>query len=62
MGIVVLYGGGITDALNKPDATDAELEALLAHARSVLEQQGDLAGGIEKLEAELERRRGTTGS
>lgn len=56
MGIVVLYGVGIHDALNNKNTTPRELEKLLEHGQSVLKQQGDLRAALRELEAEIESR------
>jgi chaperonin cofactor prefoldin len=55
--IIVLYASAISDALSS-NASDEELETIANHARTVLEQQGDLRSALEKLEAEIARRRG----
>jgi len=52
----ILYGVGINDALGRKDTTLDELIALRAHARTVLEAQGDLAGALQRLDAEIQRR------
>jgi hypothetical protein len=54
--IIVLYASAISDALSS-NASDEELEVLANHARTVVEQQGDLHGALRRLERELERRR-----
>lgn len=56
MGLTVLYGVGIGDALRNPDTTDKELETLLEHGRAVLQQQGDLKAALAQLEEEIGRR------
>lgn len=56
MGIVILYGVGIHDALESKDTTTEELEKLLEHSKSVLKQQGDLRAALKELEAEIDRR------
>ncbi len=50
------YGVAISDALSDPDTTLEELNALRDRARRELEEQGDLPGELEKLEAEIARR------
>ena len=50
------YGVAISDALQDPNSTLDDLTALRDRARSELEQQGDLAGALDKLEAEIARR------
>lgn len=50
------YGVAISDALQDPNSTLDDLTALRDRARSELEQQGDLAGALEKLEAEIQSR------
>jgi hypothetical protein len=58
-GPVPPYGVAISDALKDPNTSLDELVAHRDHARAVLEQQGDLRAALEKLEAEIERRRGS---
>jgi len=55
--IIVLYASAISDALSS-NASDEELEVLANHARTVVEQQGDLRAALQQLESEIERRRG----
>jgi Domain of unknown function (DUF1843) len=50
------YGTAIHDALDDPNSTDETLQALRDSARRILEQQGDLAGALDRLEAEISRR------
>ena len=54
--VIVMYGTAINDALADPQTTVEHLVTLRDHARAILEQQGDLQGALEKLEAELRRR------
>jgi hypothetical protein len=46
------YGVAISDALSDPNSTLENLTALRDQGRRELEQTGDLAGALEKLEAE----------
>ena len=55
------YGVAISDALNDPNSTLEDLNALRDQGRRELEQTGDLAGALEKLEAEIESRSGSYG-
>lgn len=55
------YGVAISDALQDPNSTLDDLTALRDRARSELEQQGDLAGALDKLDAEIESRGSTYG-
>lgn len=55
-GIVPLYGVAIHDALSDPQSSLERLTQLRDDGRRQLEAQGDLAGALEKLEAELARR------
>ena len=50
------YGVAISDALQDPNSTLDDLTALRDRARSELEQQGDLSGALERLEAEIQSR------
>lgn len=50
------YGVAISDALQDPNSTLEDLTALRDRARGELEQQGDLAGALEKLDEEIDRR------
>jgi len=52
------YGVAISDALADPSSTLDQLNALRDQARRELEEQGDLPGALEKLEAEIESRSG----
>jgi Domain of unknown function (DUF1843) len=52
------YGVAISDALQDPNSTLENLTALRDQGRSELEQSGDLAGALEKLEAEIQSRSG----
>ena len=54
--VIMLYAPAISDALENKNVSLEELYTLRDHARSVLEQQGDLEGAIAKLEAEVRRR------
>ncbi|HYE26699.1 MAG TPA: DUF1843 domain-containing protein [Allosphingosinicella sp.] len=51
------YGTAISDALRDPNSTLDDLNALRDRARRELDEQGDLPGALEKLEAEIARRR-----
>ncbi|HEX6374292.1 MAG TPA: DUF1843 domain-containing protein [Allosphingosinicella sp.] len=53
------YGVAISDALKDPNSTLEDLNTLRDRARSELEEQGDLPGALEKLEAEIGRRSGS---
>ncbi len=55
-GIGTLYGVAIFDALSDPQTTLERLTELRDEGRRQLEEQGDLAGSLERLEAELGRR------
>jgi hypothetical protein len=50
------YGVAISDALSDPNSTLENLTALRDQGRRELEQTGDLAGALEKLEAEIQSR------
>jgi HAMP domain-containing protein len=50
------YGVAISDALSDPNSTLEDLNALRDQGRRTLEEQGDLAGALAKLEAEIESR------
>ncbi|MFL6845027.1 MAG: DUF1843 domain-containing protein [Allosphingosinicella sp.] len=50
------YGVAISDALSDPQTSLEDLNALRDRARRELEEQGDLPGALEKLEAEIQRR------
>jgi len=52
------YGVAISDALSDPNSTLDDLNALRDQGRRELEQTGDLAGALEKLEAEIQSRGG----
>jgi len=52
------YGVAISDALSDPNSTLDDLHALRDQGRRELEQTGDLAGALEKLEAEIQSRGG----
>ena len=56
-GSVPPYGIAISDALADPATSLEQLKDLRESARSHLEQQGDLAGALAQLEAEIKRRR-----
>ena len=56
MTVHILYGVSIYDALGRSDTTLDELVALSEHAHAVLNAQGDLAGTLQRLEAEIQRR------
>jgi hypothetical protein len=55
-GVVPLYGVVIHDAISDPQTTLERLTELRDQGRQQLEEQGDLAGALEKLEAEIGRR------
>lgn len=50
------YGVAISDALQDPNSTLENLTALRDQGRRELEETGDLAGALEKLEAEIQSR------
>ena len=52
------YGVAISDALSDPNSTLETLTALRDQGRRELEEQGDLPGALEKLEAEIASRSG----
>lgn len=54
------YGVAISDALQDPNSTLESLTALRDQGRRELEETGDLAGALEKLEAEIASRGGQT--
>ena len=54
------YGVAISDALSDPNTTLEDLNALRDQARRTLEEQGDLPGALEKLEAEISSRGGSS--
>lgn len=58
MAHIVLYGVVVQDAIDNPKTSQEELEKLLEHSRTVLEQQGDLKAALAKLEEEISRREG----
>lgn len=55
------YGVAISDALQDPNSTLESLTSLRDQGRRELEQTGDLAGALEKLEAEIQSRGGGYG-
>ena len=55
-GIVPLYGVAIHDALSDPQTSLDRLNELRDQGRRQLEEQGDLAGSLERLESEISRR------
>ncbi|MEA3054041.1 MAG: hypothetical protein QOG72_2944 [Sphingomonadales bacterium] len=55
-GLQPLYGVAIYDALGDPQTTLEQLNALRDQGRRQLDEQGDLAGSLERLEAEIDRR------
>lgn len=55
------YGVAISDALSDPNSTLETLNALRDQGRSEIEESGDLAGALEKLEAEINSRSGGYG-
>jgi len=57
-GIVPLYGVVIHDALDDPATTVDRLNELRDAGRAQLEATGDLAGALDKLEAEIKNRQG----
>jgi hypothetical protein len=56
MAIHILYGVGIYSALKQKGTSLEQLRTLREHARAVVDAQGDLKGGLRKLEAEIRRR------
>lgn len=52
------YGVAISDALSDPNSTLESLTALRDQGRRELDETGDLAGALEKLEAEIASRSG----
>jgi hypothetical protein len=50
------YGVAISDALQDPNSTLEDLNALRDRARAELDELGDLPGALQKLEAEIQRR------
>ena len=54
------YGVAISDALADPNTTLEDLNALRDQARRTLDEQGDLPGALETLEAEIASRGGGT--
>ena len=50
------YGVAISDALNDPNSTLEDLNALRERGVAEFTAQGDLAGALERLDAEIERR------
>lgn len=57
-GVVPLYGVVICDALDDPATSVDKLAELRDAGRAQLEAQGDLAGALERLDAEIGRRGG----
>jgi hypothetical protein len=55
-GLQPLYGVVIHDALGDPQTTLERLTELRDQGRRQLEEQGDLAGSLDRLEAEIGRR------
>jgi hypothetical protein len=55
------YGVAISDALSDPGSTLEDLTALRDQGRRELEETGDLAGALERLEAEIQSRSGQFG-
>lgn len=55
-GVVPLYGVVIHDALSDPQTSLEQLTQLRDQGRRQLEEQGDLAGSLERLEGEIARR------
>lgn len=55
-GLQPLYGVVIHDALSDPQTSLERLTELRDQGRRQLEEQGDLAGSLEKLEGEIARR------
>ncbi len=55
-GIVPLYGVAICDAIADPQTTLERLTQLRDEGRRQLEETGDLAGALERLEGEIARR------
>jgi hypothetical protein len=56
MSFVALYAVGIYGALKRKGTSLEQLRTLREHARAVVDAQGDLKGGLRKLEAEIRRR------
>ncbi|HEX8240792.1 MAG TPA: DUF1843 domain-containing protein [Allosphingosinicella sp.] len=56
------YGVAISDALSDPNSSLEQLTALRDQGRRELEEQGDLPGALEKLEAEIAARSGQYGT
>ena len=54
--MIVAYGGAIITALRNPRTKLEDLKALREHARSLMKAQGDLKGGLAKLEKEIKAR------
>lgn len=50
------YGVAISDALQDPNSTLESLMALRDQGRRELEETGDLAGALQRLEDEIARR------
>ena len=55
-GLQPLYGVVIHDALSDPQTSLERLTELRDQGRRQLEEQGDLAGSLERLESEISRR------
>jgi hypothetical protein len=53
---LIAYGVVINTALRNPRTKLEDLKALREHARSLLKAQGDLKGGLAKLEKEIKAR------
>jgi hypothetical protein len=51
------YGVAISDALKDPKSTLEHMTSLRDTARAMLKEQGDLAGALKKLEAEIAKRK-----
>jgi uncharacterized protein DUF1843 len=58
-GPVPPYGTAINAAIKSPRSKLADLVALRDHAKALVAAQGDLKGGLKKLDAEIKRRKAT---
>jgi Domain of unknown function (DUF1843) len=56
-GQVKPYGVAISDALNDPSTTLEQMASLRDEAQRLLDEQGDLSGALERLDAEITRRK-----
>jgi Domain of unknown function (DUF1843) len=56
-GQVKPYGVAISDALSDPNTTLEQMASLRDEAQRLLDEQGDLPSALERLDAEINRRK-----